>query len=140
MPASELELLQRNAKAVFYEPLVGAAAHATAAVLDRVRHGTLPESVARDAVVQGRYSCGQCVRPTGPMGGVPHAASHLWRIRSQNAHPGRARARMARKVAATLIPIPGSPTILALAVIIDTAIGDPSYRAHPVRLIGRTSL
>ena len=52
MPASELELLQRNAKAVFYEPLVGAAAHATAAVLDRVRHGTLPESVARDAVVQ----------------------------------------------------------------------------------------
>ena len=52
MPASELELLRRNAKAVFYEPLVGAAAHATAAVLDRVRHGTLPESVARDAVVQ----------------------------------------------------------------------------------------
>ena len=52
MPASELELLQRNAKAVFYEPLLGAAAHATAAVLDRVRHGTLPESVARDAVVQ----------------------------------------------------------------------------------------
>jgi adenosylcobinamide-phosphate synthase len=45
---------------------------------------------------------------------------------------------MERKVAATLIPIPGSPTILALAVIIDTAIGDPSYRAHPVRLIGGT--
>ncbi|HEX2460928.1 MAG TPA: hypothetical protein VHJ58_12345, partial [Vicinamibacterales bacterium] len=45
---------------------------------------------------------------------------------------------MARKVAATLIPIPGSPTILALAVIIDSAIGDPSYRAHPVRLIGGT--
>jgi adenosylcobinamide amidohydrolase len=52
MPASELELLQRNAKAVFYEPLAGAAGHAIAAVLDRVRHGTLPESVARDAVVQ----------------------------------------------------------------------------------------
>ena len=45
---------------------------------------------------------------------------------------------MARKVAATLIPIPGSPTILALAVIIDAVIGDPSYRAHPVRLIGGT--
>ena len=41
-------------------------------------------------------------------------------------------------MAATLIPIPGSPTILALAVIIDAAIGDPSYRAHPVRLIGGT--
>ena len=52
MPPGDLELLRRNAKAVFYEPLVGAAAHATAAVLDRVRHGTLPESVARDAVVQ----------------------------------------------------------------------------------------
>jgi adenosylcobinamide amidohydrolase len=52
MTDGELELLRRNAKAVFYEPLVGAAAHATAAVLDRVRHGTLPESVARDAVVQ----------------------------------------------------------------------------------------
>jgi adenosylcobinamide-phosphate synthase len=45
---------------------------------------------------------------------------------------------MARKVAATLIPIPGSPTILALAVVIDAAIGDPFYRAHPVRLIGGT--
>jgi adenosylcobinamide-phosphate synthase len=45
---------------------------------------------------------------------------------------------MARKVAATLIPIPGNPAILALAVIIDAAIGDPSYRAHPVRLIGGT--
>jgi adenosylcobinamide-phosphate synthase len=45
---------------------------------------------------------------------------------------------MERKVAATLIPIPGSPTILALAVIIDAALGDPSYRAHPVRLIGGT--
>ena len=52
MTDGELELLRRNAKAVLYEPLVGAAAHATAAVLDRVRHGTLPESVARDAVVQ----------------------------------------------------------------------------------------
>jgi len=47
-----LELLQKNAKAVLYEPLVGAAAHALAAVLDRVRHGTLPESVAREATVQ----------------------------------------------------------------------------------------
>ena len=41
-------------------------------------------------------------------------------------------------MAATLIPIPGNPTILVLAVIIDAAIGDPSYRAHPVRLIGGT--
>ena len=40
--AADLELLRRNSKAAFYEPLVGAAAHALAAVLDRVRHGTLP--------------------------------------------------------------------------------------------------
>ena len=45
---------------------------------------------------------------------------------------------MERKVAATLIPIFGSPTILALAVLLDYVIGDPAYRAHPVRLIGGT--
>jgi adenosylcobinamide amidohydrolase len=50
-PAS-LELLRKNNKSVFYEPLVGAAAHATAAVLDRIRFGTLPQAVAKDAIVQ----------------------------------------------------------------------------------------
>jgi len=50
-PAS-LELLRKNNKSIFYEPLVGAAAHATAAVLDRTRFGTLPSAVAKDAVVQ----------------------------------------------------------------------------------------
>jgi hypothetical protein len=50
--AASLELLRKNAKAALYEPLVGAAAHALAAVCDRVRHGTLPDSVARDARVQ----------------------------------------------------------------------------------------
>lgn len=49
---ADLELLRKNAKSAFYEPLVGAAAHALAAVLDRVRHGTLPASVAHDAGVQ----------------------------------------------------------------------------------------
>jgi len=52
MPAADLELLRRNSKSAFYEPLVGAAAHALATVLDRVRHGTIPESAARDATVQ----------------------------------------------------------------------------------------
>ena len=46
------ELLRKNIRAFTYEPLVGAAAHALAAVLDRVRHGTLPASVERDAAVQ----------------------------------------------------------------------------------------
>jgi adenosylcobinamide hydrolase len=52
LTADSLDLLRRNSKSAFYEPLVGAAAHALAAVLDRVRHGALPEAVARDAMVQ----------------------------------------------------------------------------------------
>jgi len=47
-----LELLKKNSKAVFYEPLVGASAHALAAVCDRIRHGTLPASVGPDAMSQ----------------------------------------------------------------------------------------
>ncbi len=52
MEPADLELLRRNSKAVFYEPLVGAAAHALATVADRVRHGTFPQPVAADALVQ----------------------------------------------------------------------------------------
>jgi len=48
----DYELFQKNQKAALYEPLVGAAAHATAAVLDRVRHGSLPSSIEREACVQ----------------------------------------------------------------------------------------
>jgi adenosylcobinamide hydrolase len=61
LEAADLELLRRNAKSALYEPLVGAAAHAMAAVLDRVRHGTLPESVARDAVVQQAATLACCL-------------------------------------------------------------------------------
>ena len=50
--AGDLELLKKNSKAAFYEPLVGAAAHALAVVADRVRYGTLPASVADDAMAQ----------------------------------------------------------------------------------------
>lgn len=46
----ELELLQKNSKAVFYEPLTGAAAYAFAAVLDRIRYGTLPENAGAEAL------------------------------------------------------------------------------------------
>ncbi len=49
---ADLELLKKNSKAAFYEPLVGAAAHALAVVCDRVRYGTLPASVAADAMAQ----------------------------------------------------------------------------------------
>jgi adenosylcobinamide amidohydrolase len=49
---ADLELLRKNSKSVLFEPLVGAAAYAIAAVLDRVRYGTLPGAIARDAIVQ----------------------------------------------------------------------------------------
>jgi adenosylcobinamide amidohydrolase len=52
LDADALELLKKNSKAAFYEPFVGAAAHALAAVCDRVRHGTLPASVGPDAMAQ----------------------------------------------------------------------------------------
>lgn len=52
LDAADFELLHKNNKAVFYEPLVGAAAHAVAAVLDRTRYGTLPPSARTDAIVQ----------------------------------------------------------------------------------------
>jgi adenosylcobinamide amidohydrolase len=48
----EWELLKGNHKAIVYEPLVSAAAYAIASVLDRLRHGTLPEGVAREALRQ----------------------------------------------------------------------------------------
>ncbi len=65
LPAPDLELLRKNAKSVFYEPLVGAAAFALAAVLDRVRYGTLPPSVAREAVVEhaATLATGLAARP-----------------------------------------------------------------------------
>ena len=52
LETDDLELLKKNSKAAFFEPLVGAAGHALASVLDRTRHGTLPDSTARDAMVQ----------------------------------------------------------------------------------------
>jgi adenosylcobinamide hydrolase len=65
LSAPDLELLRKNARSVFYEPLVGAAAFALAAVLDRVRYGTLPQSAARDAVVEqaATLATGLAARP-----------------------------------------------------------------------------
>jgi adenosylcobinamide amidohydrolase len=52
LDAAQLELLRKNAKAALYEPMVGAAAHALAAVCDRLRYGTIPDSVGPDAMAQ----------------------------------------------------------------------------------------
>src|SRR5262249_29871432 len=48
----DLDLLRKNRKSVSYEPLVGGAAYAIAAVLDRVRYGTLPPGAAQEALRQ----------------------------------------------------------------------------------------
>jgi adenosylcobinamide amidohydrolase len=52
LSAADLALLKGNAKAAFYEPLVGASSHALATVCDRVRYGTIPDAVAADAMAQ----------------------------------------------------------------------------------------
>lgn len=44
----EMELLKKNFNSVIYEPKVAGVAFAIAAVLDRIRFGTLPASSARD--------------------------------------------------------------------------------------------
>jgi adenosylcobinamide amidohydrolase len=47
-----LVLFEKNKNAVLYEPQVAASAYAFAAVLDRVRFGTLPATAARDVLRQ----------------------------------------------------------------------------------------
>ena len=61
----ELALLADNLQAVFYEPGVGASAHALAAVLDRVRCRTLPEAAVGEAVRQQAacLACSVAARP-----------------------------------------------------------------------------
>jgi hypothetical protein len=88
----DLDLLRKNSKSVFYEPLVGGAAYAIAAVLDRVRYGTLPASAAREILRQqaATMSASLSARPhlweefraqltdTDPMRLVLHAIALGW--------------------------------------------------------------
>lgn len=64
----ELELLRRNSRSVFYEPLVAAGAYALAAVLDRVRYGAIPRAASQEALRQ------QCAAIAVSLSGKPH----LW--------------------------------------------------------------
>src|SRR5580658_9481515 len=48
LTSRELELLRKNLNSVIFEPKVAGAAFAIAAVLDRIRFGTLPASSAHD--------------------------------------------------------------------------------------------
>jgi hypothetical protein len=68
LDAEDFELFRKNSKSVFYEPQVGAAAHALAATLDRGRHGTLPQSCIRNAVVRqaAMLAANLAVKPQWP--------------------------------------------------------------------------
>ena len=55
----EYALLNQNRRAVFFDPGVGAAAHALATVMDRVRFGTVPESSSGEALRQ-QAACMAC--------------------------------------------------------------------------------
>ena len=72
LPAARYELLDKNRKAVFFEPGVGAAAYALAAVLDRVRCGTIPEGLAQEAL-RCQAACIACALAgrAGSLAGVP---------------------------------------------------------------------
>ena len=65
LPERQMALLRENRNALLYEPGVGAAAHAMAAVLDRVRFGTLPTSAEGDALRQQAacLACSVAARP-----------------------------------------------------------------------------
>jgi Adenosylcobinamide amidohydrolase len=52
LPEADLELMRKNSKSVFYEPLVAASVYAFAAVMDRVRYETIPASAGREALRQ----------------------------------------------------------------------------------------
>ena len=52
LSSQELALLKQNDKAVFYDPQIAACAYAYAAVLDRVRYGTIPSGLASEVLRQ----------------------------------------------------------------------------------------
>ena len=140
LDADDMELLRKNSKAALYEPLVGAAAHAAAAVLDRVRHGSLPASVQAEAIIQqAALLAAKPCRAAGALAGVSRGAPRRRVHRSEDDPAGGHRARLVAQVAFKLTSaLAPAASALALAVVLDLALGDPVYRGHPVRLIGRT--
>lgn len=64
----DLDLMRKNSKSVFYEPLVAASAYAFAGVLDRIRYGTLPAAASQEALRQQGASIAVSLS----------AKAHLW--------------------------------------------------------------
>ena len=54
-------LLEKNGKAVFYEPQVAAAAYACSAIWDRVQYGTLSSALARTVLRQQAATLASCL-------------------------------------------------------------------------------
>ena len=65
LPEGRYELLQKNWNAVFHDPGSAAAAHAFAAVLDRIAFGTLPPGLANELLRQQAacLACSLAARP-----------------------------------------------------------------------------
>ena len=72
LPAERYALLEKNSKAVFFEPGVAAAAYAIAAVLDRIAYGTLPAGLAAETLRQ-QAACLAC-----SLAAQPQELSRFW--------------------------------------------------------------
>lgn len=69
---ADFALLKNNEKSVFFEPGVAAAAYAFAAVLDRIRYGTLPAGLAQESLRQ------QSVSMAVALSGKPLESNRYW--------------------------------------------------------------
>ena len=107
----------------------------------RARTAPFPRRSERDASVQQAATLAANLAAQPDRWPEFRARLHAARRADREvARPRGARARLVREVALELATVARAATRsrLALAVALDLAIGDPVYRAHPVRLIGRT--
>ena len=143
----ELELLKKNFQSVVYEPKVAAAAYAIAAVLDRIRVGTVPAG-RRGIFFGSRWRRWRAVWRRSRMRGRSfmrgwrmlirrrQRAEFMRRLRWGGLRSGdRFWLQLGATVAELFRP---SVVVLAAAVILDLLLGDPVYPLHPIRLMGHT--
>ena len=79
---ADYKLLKDNDKSVFYEPGVAAAAYAFAAVLDRIRYGTLPAGLGQESLRQ------QAASMAVALAAKPQEWSNYWaELRAAEADP-----------------------------------------------------
>ena len=136
LSADDFALLQKNLKAVVYEPRVVASAYAFAAVWDRVRYGTLSQELAAPVLRQ------QAAILATALAAKPEA--YLSCYEQLRINEGRLAGDCVRclglGVAFEMDLTILAPDLLLLvcAVVCDGLIGDPVYALHPIRLVGAT--